>query len=140
MLVTGPHAPFAHGRRSSTALALALIVAQGGVAAHFALVRHAYYPEHDDLVELPGAQGAEDRLRDGREPGLYPPDGATGTSEHGHDHCVLSGHKGDGVRPPPAHLEQIAQVQAYSCDGCVERAPASVTLFLVAPKQSPPLG
>ena len=118
-------------------VAFALLVAQAGVLAHFAVVRHAYSPEVDDLTELTRARDPLDARRSPLEPGIYPSDGEN-DGEHGHDRCLQTGHKRDGVTPAPASVQSTAWAAAAPVDRGLAEHPTSTALYLVAPKQSPP--
>ena len=137
MLLSGADARFAHGRWSSTVLALALIVGQAGMAAHFALVKHAYCAEHGELVEV-GAEDAHAASHPpGSLPGFYASDGDG--EEHGHEHCVLSGHKRDAVLGKPVGVALQFTVPPASLSPFIGWVPFFSALHRIAPKQSPPL-
>jgi hypothetical protein len=125
-----------HRRWLPAVLAVALVGGQGAVAAHFALVKHAYCGEHGELIHPDAAQHVSGPAHASKTPGLY----AAGEDEleHGHDHCVLSGvrrhaapvrHAGAVLPIDGGHVE-LAHVIAW--------APSSATRLRIAPKQSPP--
>jgi hypothetical protein len=124
------------GRWLPAALVFALVGAQGASFAHFALVKHAYCAEHGELVHPDAAPrgGATEHRSNG--PGLY---ASEDEQHHGHDHCILNGHRREAVLASPTAA--VIQVPDRSSD--VEPrllwAPSSTPRFRIAPKQSPPV-
>lgn len=125
----------AHGRWLPAVLALALVGAHGISLAHFALVQHAYCPEHGELIHPDAAPHAHASAHPTKTPGLY---ASEEVEQGGHEHCALLGHRREVALPTnssallPAH-EPPANVVAGGA-----WAPSSDARFRLAPKQSPP--
>jgi hypothetical protein len=117
------------------ALAFVLLVGQASGFTHFALVRHATCPEHGELIHQP--EGAPLRDAPSDAPSLRD---ATDDSPDGHEHCLFSCIRRE--RATLAELEPAIRQLAPTADATVRERraprPASVALFLLAPKNSPP--
>ncbi len=116
------------------ALALVALIAQASGFTHYVLVRHATCPEHGELVHA--TEGSPATHAD-EAPGLR----ASASGADGHDHCVFSclrrertalGELGRAV-PLPLSAEHGA---GFEHDA---PPPPSIALFLLAPKNSPPV-
>jgi hypothetical protein len=117
------------------AVALALLAAQGAGLAHFALLRHAYCPEHGELIHPESAPQADVSRGPSSAPGLY---GSKLDRSHGHEHCILSGLRREAILA--SRSAPVAVVPECSGDREPATLPAfsSTPRFRLAPKQSPP--
>ena len=125
----------APGRGLRASLAVALVAAQGALAAHFALVRHEYCPETGGFVHVHGAVPEHSRSQETRAPGLH-----RALEEDSHpEHCAVAGLRRDVGLPPEANalltfddgLMLVVADKPWTL-------PASLR-FRLAPKQSPPV-
>ncbi len=126
----------AHGRWLSALLALALAGAQGASLAHLAIVKHAYCPEHGELIHPDARPHASASAPRPTTPGLYASEEEA--HAHGHDHCILSGQRRDvalAARTTAVPIDGARQSDVAPGLACV---PASNPRFRLAPKQSPP--
>jgi hypothetical protein len=125
----------ARGRWLPGMLALALVAAQGAWLAHFALVKHAYCPEHGELVHLDAAPHTAVGAHPAKTRGLYAPEEA----EQGrHEHCALLGLRREVALPASSSAFLPAYDPPTNVVPGVAWAPSSDTRFRLAPKQSPP--
>jgi hypothetical protein len=126
----------ARSRLFSGLLALGLVGAQGASLAHFALVKHAYCPEHGELIHPDAEYRAPSAERHSSKPGLYAAEAAE--REHGHDHCALAGHRRDSALPARTATSLIQADHRSAVAPDLASVPPSLPRFRVAPKQSPP--
>lgn len=127
-------------RLSRAVLALALLSAQLGAAAHFAVARHEVCADHGELIH-PG-EGAEPDHASAPAPRADGP-ALTEASDHvghgqGHDHCGLASHRRAAVVEVGPSLPQRPEHPQRRDEAAPERAIASSGLYRSAPKQSPP--
>ncbi len=122
---------------SAALIAAALLAAQLGGAAHFALVQHVRCAEHDELVELPNAAASRAVAPVTPHRSL-----ATDASEaHGHDHCgivALRCEAGHASAPRAAVL--APQSSTDHAPPALRAPPPAIALLDLAPKSSPPQG
>jgi hypothetical protein len=136
MLLARSRRDVTHGRWLPALLAVALVGAQGAALAHFAIVRHAYCPEHGELIHPDAERHAPAASHASKLPGLSASD-EEGRG-HEHEHCILRGHRREASLSAPAATALITAERHAPVLAAVAAAPAASPLFRLAPKQSPP--
>ncbi len=124
--------------RLISSIALALTFAgQLSVLVHMGAVPHERCAEHGELIE--GA-GAAPRAAHGAVDDADRLTAVAGVDDDVHDHCPLGTREMDAAHPPP--MQAVAPVPT-AIEVLHKDPPASFVVartYLVAPKQSPPLG
>jgi len=125
------------GRWFRAAVAFALVAAQGGLAAHFALVKHEYSPLTGGWVHVHRGSGSRPHVsaQGSRTAAVFAVDDDDDSSL---DRCAVVGLRREAALPvePSAALPVDHGLTSVIADA--RWAPASNPLFLLAPKQSPP--
>jgi hypothetical protein len=133
-------------RYLAACVAVLVVFTQFSSFAHMLLVRHATCPEHGELIH-PDEDGAAPAHHDAvashdKSQGPSIESGPESANGHGHDHCAVLAHRRDSTTlaaasncplpvPPPALAGIDGHRQILT--------PASFALYLLAPKNSPPV-
>jgi hypothetical protein len=136
------------GRHLAIALASLTLIAQLSSFAHLALVRHVVCPEHGELIhpdeQAPSTSSPAVRVVANAAPAegvaIEAIPEAVGVAVHGHDHCLVAAHRRERATLVPRSESEIVddpKAVARLATRDVPR-PASVALFVLAPKNSPP--
>jgi hypothetical protein len=116
-------------------LALALLSAQLGAAAHFAVVRHEVCAEHGELVHPDGGVHAAAPRGASAFPALTASEARGG---HGHDHCVVVGTRRQALAASRAEFTCLERDDGRVLPSAALAPPPCEARFRLAPKQSPP--
>ena|SRR5437588_7544122 len=128
--------------RALRALAATLSVALGGSplleAVHAARVQHVACPQDGELID---AVASKPQIEHSDELGSVLPGGSGLPSGHGHDHCALAAQARTRARSAPSSA--LAGPAPAVTSAALQTAhdaprPARVSLYLLAPKVSPP--
>jgi len=117
-------------------LALALIGAQGGLAAHFVLVKHEFNPETGEVVHAdPSAQKHIGHRPLASEAILV---AASDEERDPPEHCAIVGLRRDVAMTPQGSVTLSADAGAIAIAPPAAWALPATPSLRVAPKQSPP--
>ena len=134
-------------RYSAVALASFMVVAQLSTFAHLLLVRHVVCPEHGELIHpdeqggRAGAAAPSHAVAKATLPGVSSIQAAAERpATHGHDHCLLASHRRERATLPVCRVSAVISGPKNVGIRHVEDAPrpATVAIFRLAPKNSPP--